>query len=48
MVDKRKENIFEIPVSATAQFKIGQKVDLTIYPNTTADIRYLGLQIHEI
>ncbi|MFJ7827431.1 hypothetical protein [Psychrobacillus sp. NPDC096623] len=33
--DKRKENIFEIPVSASAQFKIGQKVEVTIYSNTT-------------
>lgn len=36
--DKKKENIFEIPVSPTDQFKIGQKVEVTIYSNTTADV----------
>lgn len=34
--EKKKENIFEIPVSAT-KFKKGQKVEVTIYSNTTAE-----------
>lgn len=36
--DKRKEIILEIPVSPTDQFKIGQKVEVTIYSKTPADI----------
>lgn len=36
--DKKKENIFEIPVSPSNQYKIGQKVEVTIYSNTTTDV----------
>lgn len=46
--EKKKQNIFEIPASATTQFKKGQKVEVTIYSNTTADVWDLNKMKFEI